>query len=179
MIIRSERIALPGRCSCGDLGAVDSGQSAIRAAAGPILQNLSLPSFSAPYCQLLPRKHFCHCLQQIMSTIPSAPSSGMDIAPKVPGSRGVPENLRICRNKGRRVPFCCSSDRSSSISARRPDCEGELQNQQRRMPYRPILLPRIRRTVEQLDGPAKHRLQLLVSVLIARHAAVTSPPDSG
>ena len=95
------------------------------------------------------------------------------------GSRGAPENLRICRNKGRRVPFCCSSDRSSSISARRPDCEGGLQNQQRRMPHRSILLPRIRRTVEQLDGPAKHRLQLLVSVLIARHAAVTNPPDSG
>ena len=37
---------LPGRCSCGDLGAICSGRSAIQAAAGPISQNLSLPGFS-------------------------------------------------------------------------------------------------------------------------------------
>ena len=137
------------------------------------------PKFSAPYCQLLPLKHFCHCLQQKMATIPSALRSGTDIATDVWGAGA---RLRISGYAGTRAeesPSAAAPTGLPCISARRPGCEGELQNQQRRMQHRPIQLPRIRRTVEQFAGPAKHRLQLLVSVLIARHAAVTNPPDSG
>ena len=47
-------LMLPGRYFCGDLGAMRPGKSAMQAAARPIWQNLSLPSFSAPHCQLLP-----------------------------------------------------------------------------------------------------------------------------
>ena len=57
------------------------------------------PKFSAPYCQLLPLKHFCHCLQQKMATIPSALRSGMDIATDVWGAGA---RLRISGYAGTR-----------------------------------------------------------------------------
>ena len=58
------------------------------------------PKFSAPYCQLLPLKHFRHCLQQKMATIPSALRSGTDIATDVWGAGA---RLRISGYAGTRA----------------------------------------------------------------------------